>query len=27
LALKRVIDTPITEHGFAGLGVGAAFAA
>src|SRR5215218_6047896 len=23
---KRVIDTPITEHGFAGLGVGAAFA-
>src|SRR5262249_9065776 len=22
----RVIDTPITEHGFAGLGVGAAFA-
>ena len=22
---KRVIDTPITEHGFAGLGVGAAF--
>ena len=26
-APKRVIDTPITEHGFAGLGVGAAFAA
>lgn len=24
---KRVIDTPITEHGFAGLGVGAAFGA
>lgn len=23
---KRVIDTPITEHGFAGLGVGAAYA-
>lgn len=23
---KRVIDTPIVEHGFAGLGVGAAFA-
>jgi pyruvate dehydrogenase E1 component beta subunit len=23
---KRVIDTPITEHGFAGLGIGAAFA-
>lgn len=23
---KRVIDTPITEHGFAGLGAGAAFA-
>ncbi|GIK96133.1 MAG: pyruvate dehydrogenase complex E1 component subunit beta [Alphaproteobacteria bacterium] len=23
---KRVIDTPITEHGFAGLGVGAGFA-
>ena len=23
---ERVIDTPITEHGFAGLGVGAAFA-
>ncbi len=23
---KRVVDTPITEHGFAGLGVGAAFA-
>src|SRR3546814_20490100 len=23
---KRVIDTPITEHGFAGLGVWAAFA-
>jgi pyruvate dehydrogenase E1 component beta subunit len=22
---KRVVDTPITEHGFAGLGVGAAF--
>ena len=22
---KRVIDTPITEHGFAGLGIGAAF--
>src|SRR5258708_19279272 len=22
----RVIDTPITEHGFAGLGIGAAFA-
>ncbi|MDP4340014.1 alpha-ketoacid dehydrogenase subunit beta, partial [Escherichia coli] len=22
---KRVIDTPITEHGFAGLAVGAAF--
>jgi pyruvate dehydrogenase E1 component beta subunit len=22
---KRVIDTPITEQGFAGLGVGAAF--
>src|SRR5208337_3768850 len=22
---RRVIDTPITEHGFAGLGVGAAF--
>ena len=22
---KRVIDTPITEHGFAGMGVGAAF--
>ena len=21
---KRVVDTPITEHGFAGLGVGAA---
>ena len=21
---KRVIDTPITEHGFAGIGVGAA---
>jgi pyruvate dehydrogenase E1 component beta subunit len=21
---RRVIDTPITEHGFAGLGVGAA---
>ena len=25
-APQRVIDTPITEHGFAGLGVGAAFA-
>jgi pyruvate dehydrogenase E1 component beta subunit len=24
--IRRVIDTPITEHGFAGLGVGAAFA-
>jgi pyruvate dehydrogenase E1 component beta subunit len=24
--VKRVIDTPITEYGFAGLGVGAAFA-
>jgi pyruvate dehydrogenase E1 component beta subunit len=24
---KRVIDTPITEHGFAGIGVGAAMAA
>ena len=24
-ATRRVIDTPITEHGFAGLGVGAAF--
>ena len=24
--VKRVIDTPITEHGFAGLGVGAALA-
>jgi pyruvate dehydrogenase E1 component beta subunit len=24
---RRVIDTPITEHGFAGLGVGAAFGA
>ena len=24
--VKRVIDTPITEHGFAGLGVGSAFA-
>ncbi len=24
--VRRVIDTPITEHGFAGLGVGAAFA-
>jgi pyruvate dehydrogenase E1 component beta subunit len=24
---RRVIDTPITEHGFAGLGIGAAFAA
>lgn len=23
---KRVIDTPITEHGFAGIGVGSAFA-
>jgi len=23
---QRIIDTPITEHGFAGLGVGAAFA-
>jgi pyruvate dehydrogenase E1 component beta subunit len=23
---KRVVDTPITEHGFAGLGIGAAFA-
>ena len=23
---KRVVDTPITEHGFTGLGVGAAFA-
>ncbi|HHN66909.1 MAG TPA: pyruvate dehydrogenase complex E1 component subunit beta [Thermopetrobacter sp.] len=23
---KRVIDTPITEHGFAGMGIGAAFA-
>lgn len=23
--VKRVVDTPITEHGFAGLGVGAAF--
>ncbi|MEO0819992.1 MAG: pyruvate dehydrogenase complex E1 component subunit beta [Pseudomonadota bacterium] len=23
---RRVIDTPITEHGFAGIGVGAAFA-
>ena len=22
---KRIIDTPITEHGFAGVGVGAAF--
>ncbi len=22
---QRVVDTPITEHGFAGLGVGAAF--
>ena len=22
---RRVIDTPITEHGFAGVGVGAAF--
>src|SRR6476620_11433726 len=26
LGPKRVIDTPITEHGFAGLGVGAAMA-
>ena len=26
LAPKRVIDTPITEHGFAGIGVGAAMA-
>ncbi len=26
LGPKRVIDTPITELGFAGLGVGAAFA-
>ena len=26
LGAKRVIDTPITEHGFAGIGVGAAFA-
>ena len=25
-APRRVVDTPITEHGFAGLGVGAAFA-
>ncbi|MGB5949056.1 MAG: pyruvate dehydrogenase complex E1 component subunit beta [Parvibaculum sp.] len=24
--VRRVVDTPITEHGFAGLGVGAAFA-
>jgi pyruvate dehydrogenase E1 component beta subunit len=24
--VKRVVDTPITEHGFAGVGVGAAFA-
>ncbi|MGB3415508.1 MAG: pyruvate dehydrogenase complex E1 component subunit beta [Mesorhizobium sp.] len=24
---RRVVDTPITEHGFAGVGVGAAFAA
>jgi pyruvate dehydrogenase E1 component beta subunit len=24
--LKRVVDTPITEHGFAGLGIGAAMA-
>ena len=23
--VKRVIDTPITEHGFAGIGVGSAF--
>jgi pyruvate dehydrogenase E1 component beta subunit len=23
---KRIVDTPITEHGFAGVGVGAAFA-
>ena len=23
---RRIVDTPITEHGFAGLGVGAAFA-
>jgi pyruvate dehydrogenase E1 component beta subunit len=23
---RRVVDTPITEHGFAGLGVGAALA-
>ncbi len=23
---ERIVDTPITEHGFAGLGVGAAFA-
>jgi len=23
---RRVVDTPITEHGFAGLGVGAAMA-
>ncbi|MGH6850793.1 MAG: pyruvate dehydrogenase complex E1 component subunit beta [Methylocella sp.] len=23
---RRVVDTPITEHGFAGLGIGAAFA-
>ena len=23
---KRVVDTPITEHGFAGLGIGAAMA-
>ena len=23
---KRVIDTPITEHGFAGIAVGSAFA-
>ena len=23
---KRVIDTPITEHGFAGLAIGSAFA-
>jgi len=24
---RRVVDTPITEHGFAGLGIGAALAA
>src|SRR5690606_19216285 len=23
---RRVVDTPITEHGFAGVGIGAAFA-